>query len=197
MIKLFNKWDTTGIQIADPGLKNYINLKQVIVPRSAGQHAKNRFWRTKSHIVERLISKLQVAGHRAKKHKVTSGRTTGKYETIYKIVLKTLEIIEEKTKQNPVAVLVKAIENAAPREEITTIEYGGARYPQAVDCSPLRRIDFVLRMMAQGSYQKSFKSKKSISQCLADEIMKAYTMDNTSNSIAKKLEVERQADSSR
>ena len=39
-------------------------------------------------------------------------------------------------------IFVKAIENAAPREEITTIEYGGARYPQAVDCSPLAVVQF-------------------------------------------------------
>lgn len=197
MIKLFNKWDTTGIKIEDPGLKGYINIEPMIIPRTGGRNAKNRFWKSKCHIVERLLNKTQIAGHRSKKHKVTSGNTTGKYATSYKTMIKCLTIIEEKTKKNPVEVLVRAIENAAPREEITTIEYGGARYPQAVDCSPQRRIDFALRMMTQGAYQKSFKSKKSIAQCLADEIIKAYNIDNTSTAIAKKLEVERQADSSR
>ena len=44
---------------------------------------------------------------------------------------------------------------------------------------------------------KSFNSKKSIESCLAEEIINAYKLDRSSNAIAKKLEVERQADASR
>ena len=79
-----------------------------------------------------------------------------------KIVLDTLKIIEEKTKTNPVQVLVTAIENAAPRDGITVIEYGGARYPQAVDISPTRRVTMTLRIIVQGSYDKSFNKKTSL-----------------------------------
>ena len=93
--------------------------------------------------------------------------------------------------------LVQAIVNAAPREEIITIEYGGARYPKSVECAPQRRIDIALRYFAQGSYQKSFNSKKPIEQCLADEILNAYQRIPQSLAISKKLEVERQADASR
>ena len=139
-----------------------------------------------------------VPGHQGKKHKVTSKTCSGKSQTVYKIVYKTLEQLEIQTKKNPVEVLVKAIENAAPREEITTIEYGGARYPQAVECSPQRRIDVALKHMAQGAYQKSFGKKKSIVSALSEEILAAYNSDNQkSNAIAKKFEIERQADSSR
>ena len=93
--------------------------------------------------------------------------------------------------------MVKAVENAAPREEIITIEYGGARYPKAVECAPQRRVDLVLRNITQGSYAKSFGTKKPIENCLADEIISAYKLSNDSFAISKKLEVERQADSSR
>ena len=98
---------------------------------------------------------------------------------------------------NPVEVFVKALENSAPREEITTIEYGGARYPQAVECAPQRRVDLALRQMVQGSYQKSFNKKPNMVEVLADEIIKAYNSDQGSAAIAKKLELERQADASR
>ena len=98
---------------------------------------------------------------------------------------------------NPIAVLVKAIENACPREEIVSIEYGGARYPRAVECAPQRRIDLALRAIAQGAYAKSFNNKKSSAQCLADEIIGAYKLLQTSNSISKKYDLERQADASR
>ncbi|MEK6952214.1 MAG: 30S ribosomal protein S7 [Nanoarchaeota archaeon] len=195
-IKLFNRWDMNGIDVADPGLRNYINLNPILIPKSSGRN-RLRFHKSKSNIVERLINKIMVPGHKGKKHKLTSGRASGKNQNAVKIVKNILIIIEKKTNKNPVEVFVKAIENSAPREEITTIEYGGARYPQAVDCAPQRRIDIALRMMVQGSYQKSFGKKKKFVDNLADEIIFASNRDQNSAAYAKKLELERQADSSR
>ena len=196
-MKLFNKYDVAGIQVNDPGLQKYINVNPLLVPKTTGRNAKNRFWRSKYNIVERLMNKLMVAGHRGKKHKLTSGHNTGKGVRVYNTVLRTFQIIEEKTKKNPIEIFVKAVENAAPREEITTIEYGGAKYPQAVEVAPQRRVDLALRQMVNGSYQKCFNKKIKIEQALANEIMKAYEIDKDSAAIAKKLELERQADSSR
>lgn len=196
-VRLFGRWDTTGIVVLDAGLIKYINIKPIIVPRSGGRNSTTKFWKNKSTIVERLINKLQIPGHKGKKHKVTSGRCTGKSAKGAGIVIKAFEIIEQSTKENPVKVFVKAVENSAPREEITTIEYGGAKYPQSVDCSPQRRIDIALRQISEGAYFKAFGSKKTVAQALADEIIAAYKGDNSSQAIAKKLELERQADSSR
>ncbi|MBL7147921.1 MAG: 30S ribosomal protein S7 [Nanoarchaeota archaeon] len=197
MIKLFNKYESGNITISDAGLKDYICLTPLLIPKTTGRYAKFRFWKSKYNIVERLINKLMVPGHRGKKHKLTSGHCTGKSTKVYALVEKAFEIIEQKTKKNPVEVFVKALENAAPREEITTIEYGGAKYPQAVEVAPQRRIDMALRFMVQGSYQKAFNKKIKIYDCLADEIIKAYNVDQGSSAIAKKLELERQSDSSR
>ena len=197
MIKLFNKWETTGIQAVDPGLKAYINLNPLYVPKTTGKNTVVRFWRAKTSIVERLMGKLMVPGHKRKKHKITSFRNTGKGVKVYNIVFNTFNIIEAQLKKNPIEVFVKAVENAAPREEVTTIEYGGAKYAQAVEVAPQRRIDLTLRFMAQGAYQKNYAKKGKIEQALADEIMKAYKEDQGSNAIFKKLELERQADASR
>lgn len=194
---LFGKWDTSGIQVRDIGLQKYINLRPIIVPRSAGRHAKQRFYKNNASIVERLMNKMMVPGHRGKKHTLTSGHCGGKGATTYIIMKKALEKIEQQTKQNPIAVLVQAIENAAPRDEITTIEYGGAVYPQAVDCAPQRRVDLVLRMFVQGAYQKSFGKKAKMVDALADEILLASKNDAKSLAIAKKVELERQADAAR
>jgi small subunit ribosomal protein S7 len=138
-----------------------------------------------------------VPGHKGKKHFRSSGPLTGKANKAYDITEKTLIAIEKQTNENPIKVFVKALENAAQREEIITIEYGGARYPKATECAPQRRIDVALRYMTQGAYQKSFNSKKSIEACLAEEIINAYKLSSNSNAISKKLDVERQADSSR
>lgn len=196
-ILAFNKWDTTGIKVQDQGLASYISLKPRIVPKTGGKNVGTRFHKSKTFIVERLINKVMVPGHKSKKHFISSYQKTGKGTKAYAIVKSALETIENKTKENPIQVLVKAIENAAPREEIVTIEYGGARYPKAVECSPLRRIDIVLRLFTQGAFQKSFNKKKKIESALADEILNAYNLSQTSLAISKKLEVERQADSSR
>jgi len=197
-ILAFNRWDCSAIKVEDPGLKDYLNVNPVIVPRTGAKYAGNRFHKSKLFIVERLINKVMVPGRvGTKKHKISSGHITGKGATAYNLVLKAFEIIEEKTKENPIAVFVKALENAAPREEIITIEYGGARYPKPVECAPQRRVDRVLKLMTQGSYKSSFNRKKSFSQALAEEILAAYNLSNNSLAISKKLEVERQADSSR
>ncbi|MBR9675505.1 30S ribosomal protein S7 [Candidatus Woesearchaeota archaeon] len=197
IVKAFDKWDTANIKIEDPGLINYINLEPKIVPRSHGRYAGNRFHKSKIFIVERLINRLMVSGHKAKKHTRSSGHNSGKVQKTYEMVEKAFDLIETRTKKNPVEVFAKAVEKAAPREEIVTIEYGGARYPKAVECSPQRRVDVVLKLMVQGIYQKSFNTKKSAVEALADEIINAYNMSQNSAAIQKKLELERQADSSR
>lgn len=193
----FNKWSCQGIDVEDKGLQKYINLEPRFVPRTGAKYAGSRFHKSRVFIVERLMNKVMVPGHKSKKHFRSSGHMTGKSATAYDIVFEAFKIIEAKTKENPIAVFVKALENAAPREEIVAIEYGGARYPKAVDCAPQRRIDVALRHFTQGAYSKSFNKKKSIAQALADELIAAYNGDQKSNAIGKKLEVERQADSSR
>ena len=196
-LKFFDKWSVEGVKVEDPGLVNYIGLRPKVVPRTGARYAKGRFWKSKTSIVERLMNRLMVPGHRGKKHLASSGYCTGKSSTAYKLLIEAFRIIERKTKANPIAVLVKAIENAAPREEIIAIEYGGARYPKAVEMAPQRRVDFALKFFAQGAYQKQFNKRKHSPDALADEIINAYNLSNQSSAIAKKLELERQADSSR
>ncbi len=196
-IKVFGRWDTEGIQVADVGLRPYLSIQPRLVPKTGARYAGNKFHKSKVFIVERLMNKLMNSGHKSKKHNKSSGSFTGKSQTAAKIVESALDIIEKKSKDNPVKVLVKAIENAAPREEIISIEYGGARYPKAVECAPQRRIDVALRYMTQGAYTKSFNSKKKIESALADEIIAASNSSMVSAAIAKKQELERQADSSR
>lgn len=196
-IKFFNKWDANGVVVNDPGLKPYITYTPIISPKTSGRNSGLRFWKSKYTIVERFMNKIMVSGHKSKKHYQSSGNKTGKAQTVLGIMERTLTIVETQTKENPIAVLVTAIENAAPREEILTIEYGGARYPKAVECAPQRRIDIAIRYMTQSASQKAFNSKKSIEQALAEEIINAYNMSNNSAAIQKKYDLERQADSSR
>jgi len=196
-ILAFNKWSMDGIKVDDAGLQRYITLEPRIVPKTGARYAGRKFHKSRTFIVERLINKVMIPGHKGKKHLRSSGHTTGKSALSYRIVLDAFKIIEDKTKENPMKVFVRAVENAAPREEIVAIEYGGARYPKAVDCSPQRRIDIALRYFVQGAYDASFNKKTAIEVALADQILNAFKMDAKSLAISKKIELERQADSSR
>jgi len=194
--KIFDLYDMGEISVEDPGLKSAINLQPKLILKSQGRSFQ-KFGQTKVNVVERLMNKLSVAGHRGKKHKIIFGRSTGKYSKNMKIVLEAFKLVEKKTQKNPVQVLVKAIENAAPRDETTAIEYGGARYPQAVDVSPLRRVNLALKNIIHGASDKAFNKKKTIAQGLAEEIIMASERNGESFAIRKKNESEKQADSAR
>ena len=193
--KIFDKYDITQIEIKDPGLKFAINLEPKLILKSQGRN-NQKFGKLKVNIVERLMNKIATSGHRGKKHKIQK-KATGKYSKNMKIVLDAFELIEKRTGKNPVEVLVKAIENSAPREEVTVIEYGGARYPQAVDVSPLRRVNLALRHISHGASDKAFNKKKTIVQSLAEEIIMASENNGESFAFRKKKEAEAQADSAR
>ena len=193
----FGKWDCSQIKIDDPGVAPYINTKPMIVAKTGARYAGNKFYKSKIFIVERLINKLMIPGHRAKKHKITSRQSTGKAMTNYKLVEQAFTIVEQKLKRNPVEVFVKALENAAPREEVIAVEYGGGKYPKALEWAPQRRIDLALRQMTQGAYQKTFNAKREAAESLAQEIISAFQLSPQSSAISKKLELERQADAAR
>ncbi|MEK6847942.1 MAG: 30S ribosomal protein S7 [Nanoarchaeota archaeon] len=194
--KIFDLYETADIQVEDPGLKNVINLKPKLMLKSHGRNVQ-KFGQTKINLVERLINRLAVAGHRGKKHRIILGLSTGKYSRNTKIVLEAFRQVEKKTGKNPVVVFLKAVEKAAPRDEVTVIEYGGARYPQAVDVSPLRRVNLAIKHIVHGASDKAFNKKKNIAQALAEEIVLASEENGESFAIKKKNESEKQADSAR
>ncbi|MBX4195976.1 30S ribosomal protein S7 [Candidatus Pacearchaeota archaeon] len=194
--KAFDKYSLVEVQIKDPALKPYFNLTPRLLLKTHGR-AQERFAKTKMNIIERLANRLAVPGHVGKKHKIITSWSSGKYNKNMATVLKALEMIEQKMKRNPIQVFIDAIEHASPRDEITVIEHAGARYPQAVDTSPVRRIDMALRWMVIGAYAKSFGKKKHMAETLANEIMLAAQGNMESYAMNKKNEAEKQADSAR
>lgn len=185
-IKIFGKWDISNIKILDPGLERYICLKPVVIPHSGGRHEHRRFGKSKVNIIERLANNL-----------MKPGRAGGKKSKALKIVKNALEIIHLKTGKNPIEVLVRAIENAAPREDVTRLSYGGVIYYKAVDLSPQRRVDLALRYITDAAREASWRNRKTVEECLADEIIMASQNDAKCYSLRKKYELERVALASR
>jgi small subunit ribosomal protein S7 len=183
---MFGKYDLSEVTVSDVGLAKYIDLTPTNVPHSGGKHANRWFGKSKLCIVERLINNI-----------MRTSKYTGKKLKAYDAVSEAFDIVAAKTKQNPVQVLVDGLQNAAPREEITRLQFGGISVPKAVDVSPQRRLDIALRNLSEGVVASSAKNKKNISECIADELMLAAKGDMTSYSVAKKEELERVAQSAR
>lgn len=198
--KLFNKWSPETVKTEDLGLAKYINFEEKIVPHSFGKKTRRRFSKGNLDIVERLINKTMRSGQGKRKlsGKYIRGRKScGKKIQAMKIIEDAFQIVENETKQNPLQVLVKAIENSAPREDITRIKRGGISYTVSVDLAPLKRIDEALKNIALSAFSSSFNKKISAAQALAKELILASKNDTNSFSVKRRNEVERIAVSSR
>ncbi len=185
-IKVYDKWGTDEIEVVDPGLEKYLSVTPTLYPHSGGRHEHKRFRKASLNIVERLVNNM-----------MRPGRAGGKKAKAIGIVRNALDIIALKAGKNPVDILVKAVENSAPAEDVTRIAYGGIVYPISIDISPLRRIDIALRFMTDGARNASFSSPKTIDECLAEEILYAGQRDNRSYAVRKRDEMERVALASR
>jgi small subunit ribosomal protein S7 len=183
---LFNKWDISEVKVTDPGLIRYVNLTALIIPHSCGKFSRQEFNKANMPIVERLINRL-----------MQTENNTGKKQLAIGIVRDAFEIVNKKTKRNPIEVLVEAIANTGPREETVRLKYGGINVPKSVDTAPLRRVDTAIGFLAEATLKASRKSKKPASAILADELIAASKGDTKCFSVGKKEERERIAKSAR
>ena len=198
-IKLFNKWSFEDIDIKDRTLENYINLKPIIVPHSAGRHEHKRFWKSsKVSIVERFSNRLLSPGFIGSKIRGRkSSYNSGKKSKLLKSLENAFTLIELLTEQNPIQVLVDGICNSAPREETTKIALGGIRYASAVDIAPQRRVDLALKYLAQALGARAHSNVRQFEENLAQELMLAANSSQESRAIKRKDEIERIAVSAR
>ena len=199
--KLFGKYPLDNIEINDKSLAQVISLKPLIVPHTSARHVKRTLGKARVNIVERLANKLMRGGTGEKTSgKVirTNGRLQGKKLRVIKTVENALEIVEKQTKENPVQMLVRAVENSAPCEDVTRVSYGGVSYQIAVDISATRRLDMALRNIALSALMGAFNKKKTLPESLADEIIYTAKGDvQNSYAIRKRDETERMARSAR
>ena len=110
---------------------------------------------------------------------ISGGRNNGKKQLAMKIVKQTMELVHLLTGLTPLQVLVNALTFGGAREDSTRIGSGGVVRRQAVDVSPLRRVNQALYLIHKGAKESSFRSLKSIPECLADEIINAAKVSLT------------------
>ncbi|MEM0444944.1 MAG: 30S ribosomal protein S7 [Nitrososphaerota archaeon] len=185
-MRIPKSWTDKELTISDQGLKSYICLKTSLIPHSGGRHEHRRFGKSDVHIVERLANMF-----------MRPGRNGGKKYRGIQIVLNALHIVQLRTAENPLQVLIRAIENSAPREDVTRVTYGGITYFKAVDIAPQRRLDLALRWLAEAARISSFRTPLTTEEALANELILAASGDVRSYAIKKKNEQERVALASR
>lgn len=192
-VKLFGRWTYEGVESKDISLMAYLNVKtikaQVFHPFTAGRYQRRSFNKVNCPIVERLLNSLMM-----------KGRNNGKKQLAVRIVKQALELIHLTTGENPLQILIDAISNGGAREDSTRIGSGGVVRRQAVDVSPLRRVNQAIYLITRGSRESSFRNIKSLSEILADEIIAASKGSGTgtnSYAVRKKDEIERVAKGNR
>jgi small subunit ribosomal protein S7 len=181
---LFGTWDVSEIEYSDPSTERYITVTPIA--HTMGRHASKQFQKSELSVVERLVNRL-----------MQTEENTGHKQKTMKIVREAFEMVHDRTEENPVQVLVRAVENAAPREETVRLKYGGISVPQAVDVAPQRRVDQALKFIADGTQRGSYKSHNSAAEALTDVLLGAADYDVQSYAIGQKVESERVAEAAR
>nr|YP_010902541.1 ribosomal protein S7 [Hypnea nidifica]WCH54396.1 ribosomal protein S7 [Hypnea nidifica] len=129
----------------------------------------------------KLISMLTV---RILKH--------GKKGLAQKIIYQALDIIEEKTSDNPLEVLEQAIRNATPLVEVKARRVGGSTYQVPMEVRAYRGTNLALRWLTKFSKDRSGKN---ISTKLANEIIDASK--DIGSTIRKREETHRMAEANK
>ena len=116
----------------------------------------------------------------------------GKKSTAEKLVYNAFDKIKEITKEEPMVVFDRALENVMPLLEVASKRVGGANYQVPREVRPERRFVLALRWIISAARAKKGKG---MADKLADEIIAASK--NEGNAIKKKLDMHRMAEANR
>ena len=116
----------------------------------------------------------------------------GKKSTATRIVYNMLDIVQDKTKKDPVEVLEAALKNVGPIMEVRPRRVGGATYQVPMEVDARRRLTLSIRWILAATHNRGGRS---FSEKLAAEIMDAA--ENQGSSIKKREETHKMAEANR
>jgi small subunit ribosomal protein S7 len=116
----------------------------------------------------------------------------GKKHLARRILYGAFDIIEERTKNKPIDVFKKAVNNASPMIEVRARRVGGATYQVPTEVRPERRTALAIRWLI--SYAQE-RSDTSMAQKLASELIAASSGEG--GAIKKKDDVHRMAEANK
>ncbi|MGC6491776.1 MAG: 30S ribosomal protein S7 [Myxococcota bacterium] len=113
----------------------------------------------------------------------------GKKSTAERIIYSAMDMISERTHENPIMVFKKAVDNCRPMVEVKSRRVGGSNYQVPVNVRPERAEALALRWLINFSRKRSGRS---MHEKLANELIEAS--HNRGGAIRKKEEVHRMAE---
>ena len=116
----------------------------------------------------------------------------GKKSVAETIVYGALDIIEGKTKQNPVGVFEQALDNVMPSIEVRSRRVGGATYQVPVEVRPERRQALAIRWIIQAARDRSGHS---MTEKLSAELLDAF--NRRGNAVKKREDTHKMADANK
>ncbi len=146
----------------------------------------------KAHIVKREIVPDPVYQSTLLSKFVNCMMFGGKKSTAQQILYHALNIVQQKTSDDPMKLFKKAIENVKPVLEVKSRRVGGSTYQVPVEVGPARRTSLSIRWIL--SYTRS-RGEKSMEEKLAGELMDAA--NNRGNSVKKKEDTHRMAEANK
>ena len=109
-----------------------------------------------------------------------------------KILYRAFEIIEEKTKEEPLKVFKKAMESVKPALEVKSRRVGGSNYQVPIEVRPSRRTSLAIRWIIQFA---ASRGEKTMMDKLAGELLDAA--NGRGNAIKKKEDTHRMAEANK
>ena len=116
----------------------------------------------------------------------------GKKNVSEQIFYSAMDILKERTKENPLEVMKKAVKNASPLLEVKSRRVGGANYQVPVEVPPKRQEAIAIRWLIQFSRERP---EHTMAERLALELMDAAA--GKGGAIKKRDEVHRMAEANR
>ncbi|HVN26121.1 MAG TPA: 30S ribosomal protein S7 [Candidatus Paceibacterota bacterium] len=116
----------------------------------------------------------------------------GKKSTAERVVYAAFDKIKEQTKEDPLVIFDKALENASPLLEVASKRVGGANYQVPREVRPERRFILALRWIIGAARARKGKP---MAEKLADELIAAAK--NEGSAIKKKQDTHRMAEANR
>nr|YP_009395854.1 ribosomal protein S7 [Herposiphonia versicolor]ARW64834.1 ribosomal protein S7 [Herposiphonia versicolor] len=116
----------------------------------------------------------------------------GKKGLAQKIIYESLDIIKNKTQNEPIAILEKAVRNTTPLVEVKARRIGGSTYQVPMEVRAYRGTNLSLRWITQFSIKRTGKSMPAK---LANEIIDAA--NENGNAIRKKDETHKMAEANK
>ncbi len=116
----------------------------------------------------------------------------GKKSLASRIFYEAMNIVKEKTGQDPMEVLQQAIENITPKIEVRPRRVGGATYQVPVEVRPERQSSLSIRWLVNYARQRS---ERTMAQRLAGEIIDAA--NNRGGAVKKKEDTHKMAEANR